>query len=178
MVGNDTQRARTDITICVAAAAARRSGTHGFGDGDACRSNGCAPPGPTKASTGIGVNPPSLSLFHQPKNEVSKKTGERGKHKRTLSFWAFRHPSVVRSMILRSRIWSCAYACMSLVNSARRELQRPYFYRKTVAKSELARWEETDDRRIRTYPEWNFMVQRFSRDISILDRLYRELLLD
>lgn len=51
-------RARIQIRVAVyvTAAAARKSGTHGFGDGDACRSNGCAPPGPTKpASIGIGV---------------------------------------------------------------------------------------------------------------------------
>lgn len=75
-------RAHTGVAVYVAAAAARRSGTHGFGDGDACRSNGCAPPGPTKASqpasTGIGVSP-FLFLSSAKERDLKKKDQREGK---------------------------------------------------------------------------------------------------
>lgn len=54
-----------------------------FGDGDACRSNGCAPPGPTtkpaSSGHGIGVSPP---LLPSTKEKAPKKGGgEEGRTK-------------------------------------------------------------------------------------------------
>lgn len=74
-------RIQMRVAVYVTAAAARKSGTHGFGDGDACRSNGCAPPGPTKpASIGIGVE----ALSSTKGTSLKKGLERRGGYKRTL----------------------------------------------------------------------------------------------
>lgn len=67
----------------------------------------------------------------------------------------------------------CTY---TLVNRARRECCDDLYTFTAKQSEELAGWEETDEGRIPL--PWSFMARRFSRDISILDQLCRELLLD
>jgi len=77
---SDTQRARTDVAVYVAAAAARKSGTHGFGDGDACCSNGCAPPGPDESQPAALALASTPSIPSSAKERDLKKRPERGKN--------------------------------------------------------------------------------------------------
>lgn len=87
-----------------------------FGDGDACRSNGCAPPGPTttrpaaSSGHGIGVEPPLVGQTARLKAGGSAK---RGGHKSRSPAFGIPPPSLAafirrtdRCWILRSRIFA------------------------------------------------------------------------
>lgn len=148
-----------------------------LGDGDACRSNGCAPPGPTKpASIGIGVGP----LVDQ-KNEPKKRLGQRGGHKGTPSFLnsgtlrrGSRSLSENRSMILEKPY--LVWILRTFVDIVAEELSLFYLVQETPGEFLMEKDGWTEDlyaSRMRS-----FILCRFSRDISILDRLRGEFSFD